>query len=72
MEPFDFELKHGSLMVGTPDDVAERIARFREEARLENFQLFPSIPGVSFAKAMRSLELFGTEVIPRFSGIPVA
>jgi alkanesulfonate monooxygenase SsuD/methylene tetrahydromethanopterin reductase-like flavin-dependent oxidoreductase (luciferase family) len=72
MEPFDFELKHGTLMVGTPDDVSERIARFREEARLQNFQLFPSIPGVSFAEAMRSLELFGTEVIPRFSGVVVA
>jgi hypothetical protein len=47
--------------------IAERIQRHHEVAGLQLFQLFPSVQGLSFDKAMRSLELFGKDVMPRFT-----
>ena len=66
-DDFDFAIRHNMLMVGTPNEVAERIQQYRDGLNLDHYQLFPSIPHVSFEQAMESLELFGTEVIPRFS-----
>ena len=66
-DDFEFAIRHNMLMVGTPDEVAERIQLYRDGLNLDHYQLFPSIPHVSFEQAMESLELFGTEVMPRFS-----
>ena len=67
LDDFDFAIRHGMLMVGSPDDVAERIQAYRDGLNLDHYQLFPSIPYLSFEQAMQSLELFGTEVMPHFS-----
>ena len=66
-DDFDFAIKHNMLMVGTPDDVAERIGLYQEGLNFGHYQLFPSIPHLTFEQAMKSLELFGAEVMPRFS-----
>ena len=65
-DDFDFMIEHDVLMVGTPDEVAERIEKYRDGIGLNHFQLFPSIPFLDFEQSMRSLELFGTDVMPRF------
>ena len=66
-DDFDFAIKHNMLMVGTPDDVAERIGLYQEGLNFGHYQLFPSIPHLTFEQAMKSLELFGAEVMPRFN-----
>lgn len=65
-DDFDFAVNNKMLMVGTPNDVAEQIQAYRDEIGLEHYQLFPSIPFMSFEQAMASLELFGTQVMPQF------
>ena len=62
----DFLWRHDFIMVGTPDHIAERIDRLQREVNFQHFQIFPSIPNVSFGQYMQSLELFGTQVMPRF------
>ena len=67
LDDFDFAIKHNMLMVGSAADVTERIERYREGLNLDHYQLFPSIPRLEFTQAMRSLELFGSDVMPRFN-----
>ncbi len=63
---FDFLWKHNVIMVGTPDHIAEQLDRLNREINFQHFQIFPSIPFISFEQYMESIELFGTEVVPRF------
>ena len=63
-DPFDFAKRHFLVCVGTPEQVAEGIVSLRDQTGLHGFQLYPSLPSVSFEQSMRSLELFGTEVMP--------
>ena len=62
----DFLIKHNIALVGTPDSISEHLQRLQEELNLQHLQLFPSIPFLTFKQAMSSLELFGTQVVPRF------
>ena len=64
---FDFLWKHNVIMIGTPDHLAEQLDRLNREINFQHFQIFPSIPFISFEQYMKSIELFGTEVVPRFS-----
>jgi alkanesulfonate monooxygenase SsuD/methylene tetrahydromethanopterin reductase-like flavin-dependent oxidoreductase (luciferase family) len=64
----DTLIESGSAWVGSPAEVREQIARFHDEcggfdyASLQvNFHLLP------YAEALRSLTLFGQEVIPHFA-----
>jgi alkanesulfonate monooxygenase SsuD/methylene tetrahydromethanopterin reductase-like flavin-dependent oxidoreductase (luciferase family) len=59
------ETLHRSLMFGTPEQV---VARLRHYQRLgvDEYCYGPSV-GVPHAFAMRSLELFGREVMPHFA-----
>lgn len=52
--------------IGTPDGLIELIERYRVGCNLRMFQLRPSIGGLTFPKAMASLELFADKVIPHF------
>ena len=63
---FDFLWKHDVIIVGTPDHIAERLDNLQREISFQHFQIFPSIPEITFRQYMDCLELFGTEVMPRF------
>ena len=70
---FDFLWGHDVIMVGTPDHIAERIDRLQRELNFQHFQVFPSIPNITFKQYMESLDLLGlnwshgskTRMIPR-------
>jgi len=62
---FDREIAHGSLYVGGPDFVAQKIARTVKILGLSRFTLKYSAGPVSHEALMRNIELYGTEVIPR-------
>ncbi len=55
----------GSLVLGDPDMVAEKILRWREVLGIERFMLHTSVGTLPHEQVMRSIELFGTEVAPR-------
>ena len=62
----DFLMKHKIALIGTPDFISEHLQRLQEEVNFRHFQLFPSIPFLTFRQAMSSLELFAAKVMPLF------
>jgi alkanesulfonate monooxygenase SsuD/methylene tetrahydromethanopterin reductase-like flavin-dependent oxidoreductase (luciferase family) len=63
---FDF-VNERSLLVGTPDYVAEKIAELRDELDLEQMVIACHWPGLPHADTMASVRLFAEEVMPRFA-----
>lgn len=63
---FDFLQPRDRVWIGTPEYVAERIARYRDEIGLDHLIVWPQLHHLSHAKVMRMLELFATEVTPLF------
>ena len=52
-------------LFGSPDTVAKQVQALRDQGVEHIFGRF-TIPGVPFERVQRSLELFATEVAPRF------
>jgi probable LLM family oxidoreductase len=55
---------HGALLIGTPEEVAEKILFQHEFFRHDRFLLQMSVGTLPHAKLMRSIELYGTRVAP--------
>lgn len=64
-EDFAREIASGSLYVGSPDTVAAKIARTASLLGLDRFDLKYSHGPLPHELMMRSIELYGREVIPR-------
>jgi alkanesulfonate monooxygenase SsuD/methylene tetrahydromethanopterin reductase-like flavin-dependent oxidoreductase (luciferase family) len=64
-EQFLAEVDHGSMYVGSPDTVDNRIARVVRTLSLSRFDLHYAIGRVPHDQRMAMIELFGREVIPR-------
>jgi alkanesulfonate monooxygenase SsuD/methylene tetrahydromethanopterin reductase-like flavin-dependent oxidoreductase (luciferase family) len=62
-------MAQGVWAVGTPDDVAAEIGRYRTDLGLTNLVLFPAMPGDSFTRTREQLGRLATEVLPRL-GVP--
>jgi probable LLM family oxidoreductase len=58
------EADHGSLYVGSPETVARRIAATVEALGVARFQLKYSAGHLPHEKLMKSIELYGTRVMP--------
>lgn len=54
-------------LVGTPDQVTERVRRYAK-AGVTHVQLRVAAHDMPLELSMRTVELFGTEVLPRFAG----
>ncbi len=54
------------FMIGTPDQVAEKLEKFRGEYRCTDFIMNSQFPGLDPALGTRALEMFAREVMPRF------
>jgi probable LLM family oxidoreductase len=54
----------GSLVLGSPEDVAAKIVRWREILGIERFMLHVSVGTMPHDVVMRSIELLGTAVAP--------
>lgn len=61
---FENEAKHGSLYVGSPETVATKIAKTVKDLDVDRFDLKFSNGPLPHEYSMRSIELYGTEVIP--------
>lgn len=57
-------LKREDYLVGTPAEVAARLADLAEELRFEHFAHWARLPGLSHERALSSLRLLAKEVLP--------
>jgi alkanesulfonate monooxygenase SsuD/methylene tetrahydromethanopterin reductase-like flavin-dependent oxidoreductase (luciferase family) len=65
-EGFEAEAgERGSFYVGSPETVARKIAATASVLGIDRFDLKYSAGRLSHEKLMRSIELYGREVIPR-------
>lgn len=55
----------GSLFVGTPDYVADKIAEVRDTLGLDRFMLHTSVGTLPHEKVLHSIELLGAKVAPQ-------
>lgn len=62
---FDAEVRGGSLYVGSPETVAQKIASTIRTLGLDRFDLKYSNGTMPHEQLMQSIELYGTQVIPR-------
>ena len=62
---FEREIESGSLYVGAPDTVARKIAATAGALGIARFDMKYSSGTLAHEKLMRSIELYGREVIPR-------
>lgn len=54
----------GSLVLGNPEQVAEKIVAMRDALHLDRFMLHPGVGPLSHEHQMRTIELLGTKVAP--------
>ncbi len=64
-ESFEHEADSGSIYVGSPETVAQKIAKTAKTLGLDRFDLKYSNGTLSHEKLMTSIELYGTVVAPR-------
>ena len=62
---YEHEIERGSLYVGAPETVARRIAATARALGIARFDLKYSAGALAHERMMRSIELYGREVIPR-------
>ena len=63
---FDFLMRRDAIVVGSPDHVAEKIARFRDELSCRHYTIYMALAGMDYRKMLRSLTLLAEQVKPRF------
>ncbi len=64
-EQYDHEIEHGSLYIGSPETVAQKIARSMKTLGAERFDLVYGTGPLAASARLRNVELFGSQVIPR-------
>jgi probable LLM family oxidoreductase len=64
-EQFLDEVDHGSMYVGSPETVAQRIASVMRALSLSRFDLLYAVGRVPHEQRMATIALYGREVIPR-------
>ena len=69
---YEEHLQAGAAFFGTPNQVADQIARFHEFTGIENLLCFTSVRAMDPVKVMRSMELFAAKVMPQFATAPVS
>ena len=62
---FDSEVAHGAVFAGSPETVATKIARTVQTLGLSRFDLKYSNGTMPHEQLLRTIELYGTKVIPR-------
>ncbi|MGY1616578.1 LLM class flavin-dependent oxidoreductase [Geodermatophilus sp. SYSU D00691] len=68
-EEFEAEIAHGSLYIGSPGTVARRIADAVRALDVGRFDMIYTAGSVPARARLRSVELFGAEVVPQVRGL---
>ncbi len=69
---FDREIESGSLYVGSPETVARKIAATAGALGVQRFDMKYSAGSLAHPLMMRSIELYGSEVMPRVRALLAA
>jgi alkanesulfonate monooxygenase SsuD/methylene tetrahydromethanopterin reductase-like flavin-dependent oxidoreductase (luciferase family) len=69
---FDYLRRIEWAIAGSPDQVAESLARFEEELGMDHLVQYWSVHGLTARELRRSQELFAEHVMPRFSRDPIS
>ena len=69
---FEREIESGSLYVGSPETVARKIAATAQALGIARFDMKYSAGTLAHGLMMRSIELYGREVIPRVRALVAA
>ena len=64
---WDF-LEPRTLLVGSPDNVAEKVHELREVCNLDYLLVEFTHPGMPILRSLKNLEAFATKIMPRFTG----
>jgi alkanesulfonate monooxygenase SsuD/methylene tetrahydromethanopterin reductase-like flavin-dependent oxidoreductase (luciferase family) len=64
-EHFNYEIDHGSLYIGSPETVAQKIARSIKVLGVDRFDLVYGAGPMPASARIRMIELYATKVIPR-------
>ncbi len=62
---FEREIETGSLYVGSPETVAQKIASTLTKLPVQRFDLKYDQGGITHADQLRTIELYGRDVVPR-------
>jgi alkanesulfonate monooxygenase SsuD/methylene tetrahydromethanopterin reductase-like flavin-dependent oxidoreductase (luciferase family) len=65
-QPYDYYLHHRSVMLGTPEAVADQIGEYREYTGISNIICWFNCGGQPHDQVQRSMKLFAAKVMPRF------
>jgi alkanesulfonate monooxygenase SsuD/methylene tetrahydromethanopterin reductase-like flavin-dependent oxidoreductase (luciferase family) len=57
-------IEQKTILVGTPEEVAEEVAFFRDLLGVEHLTIFPHLLGDPYKKADEQMERYITEVVP--------
>lgn len=68
---FDFLQALDCVWVGTPEYVAEKLAKWHNDVGLEHVIMWPQLFALPHEKVMRSMELFAAHVMPLFQEKPL-
>ncbi|CAN5144814.1 LLM class flavin-dependent oxidoreductase [soil metagenome] len=61
---FDNEVQHGSLYLGSPETVARKLAKTIKTLGIQRFDMKYSAGTLPHERMMRSIELYGSKVLP--------
>ena len=64
-QPYDYYLQHRSVMLGTPEAVADQIEEYREYTGIQNIVCWFNCGGQPHEQVRRSMQLFAEKVMPR-------
>lgn len=64
-EKFMYEVEHGAFFVGTPETVAQKLARVIKDMEIDRFDLIYSMGQQTPQQRLRTIRLYGEVVIPR-------
>lgn len=59
------DLPRGRLLVGTPDEVGDRLQAIHAEVPFDHLAFWARLPGLTVQQSRRSQQLFATHIIPR-------
>jgi alkanesulfonate monooxygenase SsuD/methylene tetrahydromethanopterin reductase-like flavin-dependent oxidoreductase (luciferase family) len=62
-------IAQGGWLVGTADEVGDRIAELQRDLSLEHLTLFPHFPGMVREQTIEQLERFANDIKPRLVSV---
>lgn len=64
-EQYEREIEHGSLYIGSPETIAHKIAKAMKTLDVKRFDLVYGLGTARVVDRLKTIELYGKEVIPR-------